>query len=413
MSVMLVTQMHKASSVKHKDGTYPIVLQVTWNRKVRRKRIGISALPEQWDFKNREFKKGVHSRRERNQELEEIEEKANQIHTKHFEGKPFNYTRFIELFEDKPLKEVGLASFCMEVSEDFLKRGQANSAHYYKYTGRAVLKVAPKDIPFSAFTEDWLRKFESYYQSRGVKCFNYMVHLRSVYNKAVQRKLADFNHNPFKNPYTNPYGYDFSHLKKSKIGKFGNRIKDLTKDQLADLWKYEPRTDDEEKYLSMWFFSFFNFGVNLIDVASLKHSDIKDGRWFYQRSKTGTGLKKGKPLLPEALAIIEKYDTGGKYIFDILNGYDQDEKTKTDRVRAYARYIRNACTRVSKRLEFEGYFTYYSARYSSATLALNEGADRNTVSHLLDHENFSTIDNYAGRADDEKVLKAMEILRLG
>ena len=56
-------------------------------------------------------------------------------------------------------------------------------------------------------------------------------------------------------------------------------------------------------------------------------------------------------------------------------------------------------------------FYFYLASYSSATLALNEGVDRNTVSHLLDHENFSTIDNYAGRADDEKVLKAMEILR--
>ena len=45
-------------------------------------------------------------------------------------------------------------------------------------------------------------------------------------------------------------------------------------------------------------------------------------------------------------------------------------------------------------------------------LTLNKEPDRNTASHLLDHENFSTIDNYAGRADDKKVVKAMEILRL-
>jgi hypothetical protein len=75
-------------------------------------------------------------------------------------------------------------------------------------------------------------------------------------------------------------------------------------------------------------------------------------------------------------------------------------------------YIRKAAKRISKRLGFDGCFTYYSARYSSATLALNEGVDRNTVSHLLDHENFSTIDNYAGRANDENMVKAMEVLRL-
>ena len=413
MSIVFATRLYKNDAVRHKDGKFPIVLQVTWDRKVRRKRLKLSALVQQWDFENHEFKKGVHGRRERNKELEEIEAKAQKIYENHFEGKIFNYKKFIELFEEKPIQQnVGVAEFCQQVSDHFLKRGQAGSASYYKYTGVAVLKVSPDDIPFSEFTEEWLREFEDYYQSRGVKCFNYMVHLRSVYNKAVQQKVADFKDNPFKNPYTNPYGYDFAHLKKSKIGQFGNRIKDLTKEQLMALRNYEPRTDKEAKFLSVWFFSFFNFGVNLIDIAHLRRSDIKNNRWYYQRSKTGTSLRNGKPLLPEALEIIKKYDTGEKYIFDILNGHDKDEQTKLLRLRAYTRYIRNACTRVSKRLKFDGYFTFYSARYSSATLALNEGADRNTVSHLLDHENFSTIDNYAGRADDEKVLKAMEILRL-
>jgi site-specific recombinase XerD len=74
--------------------------------------------------------------------------------------------------------------------------------------------------------------------------------------------------------------------------------------------------------------------------------------------------------------------------------------------------IGKACKKASKALGFPGYFTFYSVRYSSATVALNEGADKNTVSHLLDQENLSTIDNYAGRADDDKVLAAMEVLRL-
>ncbi|MEM9884458.1 MAG: hypothetical protein AAF849_01095 [Bacteroidota bacterium] len=96
----------------------------------------------------------------------------------------------------------------------------------------------------------------------------------------------------------------------------------------------------------------------------------------------------------------------------ILQDCEATEKAVAYRVLKDANRIRHACVIISSKLEFDGYFTYYSARYSSATLALNEGADRNTVSHLLDHESFSTIDNYAGEADDEKVLKAMEILRL-
>ena len=395
------------------EGKFPIVLQTTFNRKVRRKRLGISATIQQWNFQNHEFNKGIYGRREKNQKLEDYEAKAQSIFEKHFSKKPFNYKKFLQLFSEKPVEKITVIEFCLQVSQKFLQNGQANSSSDYKYLANAIRKVSPNDLLFEEFTEEWLQDFEEYFTSRGTKCFSHMKHLRALYNKAVQKRIADFRNNPFKNPYTNPYGYEFSRLKKSRISKASpNRIKDLSKNQLIQLMNYEPPTENEKKYMAVWFFSYFMFGVNLTDIALLKRNHIRNGRWYYERSKTGTGLKKGKPILPEALEIIEKYDTGGKYVFDILNGYDSDELRKVNRIKHYSKYIRNACRRASKILEFDGHFTFYSARYSSATLALNEGADRNTVSHLLDHENFSTIDNYAGRADDEKVLKAMEILRL-
>ena len=43
MTVLFVTRLHKTKSVQRKDGKFPIVLQVTWDRKVRRKRLGIYA----------------------------------------------------------------------------------------------------------------------------------------------------------------------------------------------------------------------------------------------------------------------------------------------------------------------------------------------------------------------------------
>jgi len=66
-----------------------------------------------------------------------------------------------------------------------------------------------------------------------------------------------------------------------------------------------------------------------------------------------------------------------KYIFRILNhGYDEDELTRVGRLRDYTGYIRKAAKRISERLDLDGYFTYYSARYSSAPLVLNEGVDK-------------------------------------
>ena len=48
MSVMFIIRLGKTRSVQRKDGKYPIVLQVTWDRKVRGKRLGVYAHEHQF-----------------------------------------------------------------------------------------------------------------------------------------------------------------------------------------------------------------------------------------------------------------------------------------------------------------------------------------------------------------------------
>ena len=45
-------------SAKLAEEKHPIVLQVTFDRKVRCKRLGMSATLHQWDFENHEYKNG-------------------------------------------------------------------------------------------------------------------------------------------------------------------------------------------------------------------------------------------------------------------------------------------------------------------------------------------------------------------
>ncbi len=420
MSVNFVTRLHKA--IKNADGKHPVVLQITWGNNVRRKRTGIWVSPSQFylDDDQQARLRDIHGRREKQKELDSMKRTAVRVYEDHFEGEEFDYNKFSRLFIMKPEKEektiMKVSEFCTLVSEKFVKTGQIRSSLDYKTLANIILKVSPKDIFFDDFTMDWLYKFEDYFNERGTRGFNTMNRLKILFGKAVQAKVADFTKNPFKNPYTNPYGYDISKLKKKRIARVNtNRIKDLNLDQLKKLREYEPRTEKEKEYLMVFWFSFYTMGVNLTDVAQLEKKDIKDNRWYYERSKTGTGLKRGKPLLPEALKIVEnmmKLHPRSKYIFPIISSKHKTEMDMVKRVNDYASCIRKTASRISKRLGFDGYFTYYSARYSSATLALNMGADRNTVSHLLDHANFSTIDHYAGRADDGKVLEVMEMLRI-
>ena len=424
MSIMFVTRLHKA--IKNDQGKHPVVLQITWERNVRRKRTGIWARANQLfvDDDGKARLREIDGKKLKQKKIDLIQRTARRVFEDHFEDKEFDYGEFSRILdetmdlkrEETKEKKMMVGEFASNVADNFEKSGQVRSAMDYRVLQALILKISPKDIYFSEFTIDWLKKLEAYFNRNGTRGYNYMNHLKVLFNKAVQSRQADYRKVPFKNPYTNPYGYDISKLKKRRVAKVNTkRIKDLNIEQIKQMRSYVPRNDKEREYLDVWFFSFYMFGVNLTDLAKFEKRHIKDGRWFYERSKTGVGLKRGKPIIPEAMEIVErniKKNRNSKYVFPILKGYDQKEIMAAKRINNYSSNIRKATVKISKRLEFDGYFTFYSARYTSATIALNQGADRNTVSHLLDHANFSTIDHYVGRADDEKIKKVMELLRV-
>ena len=260
MSVMFVTRLYKSSSVQRKDGKYPIVLQVTWDRKVRRNRLGIFAYEHQFTvFKDKRRKKekvelsNMKNVQEYQHHIDDELQRAKEIYKEHFQDREFNYSKFVEIFdksaeEESELAGMTVAEFCNLVANEFESNGQAKSAHYYRYTGVAVLKVSPDDISFDEFDEYWLKQFVKKSRERGIKCYNYLVHLRSIFNKAVEEQIVDYQRNPFKNPYTNPRGFDISKYKKSKISKTnGNKIKDLAKEQLIQLKNWADMTEKQRK----------------------------------------------------------------------------------------------------------------------------------------------------------------------
>ncbi|MCB0628523.1 MAG: tyrosine-type recombinase/integrase [Lewinella sp.] len=431
MSTTLAIRLEKSKNAKNKEGKYPIILQVTHNRQARSRRLGVYAYEHQFSIlkdtttrREKVLLSSMNGVKEKQQYIDEQLEKAQEIYREHFEDKKeFSFQEFFSLFSQETKQEVEgmkVAQFCQVLSKEFLSSNQVKSAEDYKYTGVAVLKVAPNDISFNDFDEVFLGKLKQYFIDKGVKGFNHFVRLRAVYTQAIERRYVTQDKYPFKNKYLNPFGFDINKIKKLRVsGANPNRIKDMFIQDIIELYQYEHMTETEKKMIKgYWFFSFFNFGVNLTDIARLKYKHLKEMRWFYGRNKTGIGLKRGKPLLEEAIEIIKEYGRfglagdGEEYVFDIIPGKNASEEEIVKAVSLYTNRIRHACVRVSKKMEKTGYFTFMSARYSAITLALNEGADRNTVSHLADHANFSTLDHYAGRADDEKVVKAMQTLSL-
>lgn len=412
MNVSFAIRMDKSVTLKNKK--HPLVLQVIFNRKIRKKRLGLEASEDQWNAEDHEFRKGTHNREENNATLHKALIRAEKIERQHFNRRPFNYKKFAELFEQGEISDMKVRDFAIQVYEDKLKKGRIKSAYDYQALESAISKVPDSEIYLSEMDEQWLDDFEDYFVERGCKCFNYMKLMRALYNMAIKKRLVDFKSNPFENPL-NPYGYKVGKLRKNK-SKFNNngKMEDLSENQLIQLFNYSPISEVEEKYLDIWFLSYYLFGVNFKDLALMEIKQIRENVWYYNRSKTNISLDSGKPILPEARKIIDKYyDPSKKYVLDILNGYDDDPEIMTKRISHYTGHLRKCYVRISKRLDFNGYFTIYSARYTAATRALNKGADTNSVRLLMDHTQLTTTNRYVKRGMDDLILESMELLRIG
>jgi site-specific recombinase XerD len=144
-------------------------------------------------------------------------------------------------------------------------------------------------------------------------------------------------------------------------------------------------------------------GLAYADAKKLKRSEIAPGvdgsLWiFTNRQKTDTSSR--IPLLPSALAIIEKYKNNrtcrdfGFALPDLTN----------QKMNAYLKEIADCCG-ITKNL------TFNIARHTFATtITLSNGVPIESVSKMLGHRNLKTTQHYA-KVLDKKVRDDMRILQ--
>jgi len=144
-------------------------------------------------------------------------------------------------------------------------------------------------------------------------------------------------------------------------------------------------------------------GLAYADVKKLRRSEIGPGidgnHWiFTSRQKTETQSR--IPLLPPALAIIEKYK-------DYPTCYDSGHVLpvlSNQKMNAYLKEIADVCG-ISKNL------TFHIARHTFATtITLSNGVPIETVSKMLGHLNLKTTQHYA-KVLDRKVSDDMALLK--
>jgi hypothetical protein len=155
------------TSRKLKDGSHPIVLQVIFDKKVRRIRLHLRGKITQWDRDSGLFKQKVHGGKRKNAELKEAVEKAESIYYSEFRKKPFNFKEFASLFREEKVDKT-IFQFFDEVVQDLKDKGRAGYAMYFKDIKKVILNhTGTEEVFFTDLDYNWCERFETACLKRG------------------------------------------------------------------------------------------------------------------------------------------------------------------------------------------------------------------------------------------------------
>ena len=249
------------------------------------------------------------------------------------------------------------------------------------YLGETKLKR----LTFEDITKEWLAKFELFLAQTAPSKNARNIHLRNI--RAVFNEALD-------DEITTNYPFRRFHIRPVATPKRNLKVEDL-----RILFNY-PVEAYAVKHLDMFKLMFFLIGINGIDLYNLK--EIKDGRIYYNRAKTGRlySIK----VEPEALEIINKY-RGKTHLLDIHDSYKYHQD--------YLKKMNNALKRIGpvkrkgrggkKILEplFPELSSYW-ARHTWATIAASLDIPHDTIAHALGHGGNTVTDIYI-EFDQKKV----------
>lgn len=146
----------------------------------------------------------------------------------------------------------------------------------------------------------------------------------------------------------------------------------------------------------LFLLAFYLRGIPYVDMAHLRHTDIKSGVLYYRRSKTGKSLS--VTLTTAAWKIINRYKTNSQqsvYLLPIIRkpGIDENEERQYDSARRlynlHLRKLAKVCG-----LPEEVKLTSYVSRHTWANIAYTEGVEVSFISEALSHSDERTTRHY-------------------
>jgi len=405
------------------NGEFAVTLRVTQNR--IRKYYNLSTLvvdqslnfrctPENWRAAELEdnglglFLRTVKGYKQLNAILEEKLSLAQSILREYDQlDIPFDFEKFEQDLRGnrngKRKDRLLLQDYYLSITTELEQQHKVGLVTIYEDTKNMLSKFRPLaylsdvNVKFLEAFEAWLR-FE-----RGNKDTTISVKIRNiqrVINLAIADKLFKADDYPFgEKKYSVNKRLNHKTRKRFVPIDIISKVKEL---QIAD---------DEALRLSrdIFLFSYYTRGMNFIDMAGLKWSDIQDNEIHYVRRKTGQLFE--IPVNEHSKAIMDYYrehnHKSGGYIFPIYDiEVHKTEKQRYTRKKTAIKKVNDKLKEVAKLIGHEGLkLTTYVSRHSYATNLKLAGVPTSYISEALGHQTEEQTQTYLAEFEKGTISK--------
>ena len=375
------------------NGEHPIILRITKNKIRKHISIGINCLPKYWDI-SKQAPRANHPKRADIMALINKFEKdfSAKIQEYNYLSKEYTIDQLVSAVLDNPKSLDALVVNYIDTLVATLKEEKRMGTAKSNNDCKLMLFRFHKDkkLTFQEINYAFLTKWESFMRKRGFKETSMAVYfrtLRSIINKAINEGIIPKTYYPFDN---------------FKVSKFDLKTKKraLSKEDMIKIYNYPVKEGSKMSDChKIFMFSYFNQGMNYIDIAKLQWSNIsKLGIMEYNRQKTGCGF--AIQLGEQSLNILENYRkisgyNAENYVFPILNKTIHITPQQIqNRLLKVIKQVNINMKIIGKELEIETPITTYVARHTYATVLKRSGVSTSIISNALGHESESITQTY-------------------
>jgi site-specific recombinase XerD len=387
---------------ERKDGTFPIVLSISKDRKTKVISSGIYCKKEHWS--NGKLSKKHPNFVTRNRHLLKMQERALKI-IDEFKLNEIEFTvdMIAEKFKGKQNSNISVSEFWLDKISDLEEAGRIGNAKAYRDTYRSFFKFTNNSkISFRQIDATLLSKYETYLRSTGNKDGGIgvkMRELRALFNDAIKKGVTKQEYYPFRH-------FKISKLKSSE-SKQALLLDEIKCFEELDIEKHPHLTNAYHYFL----FSYYARGMNFQDMMLLQWKNIVGNRIQYSRSKTKKkfSISISKPM-QEILDYYKGSNIGSSYIFPILLHNNLTPQQIANRKhKVLSRYNRRL-KEIATVQNIDKTITSYVARHSFATNLKFLDVSTDKISQLMGHSNIEVTKAYLREFGDYELDKEVRKL---